>query len=117
MFSVGSYAKIKEVETNDKYSIVKITISKKDKKTGKWDTSFVAKCSFVCDAHLQRPMAEQRIKITSCGVSNCYMKDEKLEFLKAPRYVVFGYELQEENGNKTNSPILTEMIDDGDIPF
>ena len=53
MFSVDCYAKIKSVETYEKYTICKITISKKDKKTGVWDTDFVSKVTFVGDAHLQ----------------------------------------------------------------
>lgn len=117
MFSVDCYAKIKSVETYEKYTICKITISKKDKKTGVWDTDFVSKVTFVGDAHLQRPMQDQKIKITSCGVSNSYMKDGKLEFLKMPRYVVFGYELQDGQPATNTQPSLISMDDDGDIPF
>lgn len=117
MFGVGNYAKIKSVEYYEKYSLVKIVISKKDKKTGLFDTSFVGKVTFVGNAHLQRPMENQRIKIMSCGVSNSYTKDDKLEFLKNPRYVVFEYELQED-GNTVSRPTLVEVDgDDGYIPF
>ena len=117
MFSVDCYAKIKSVETYEKYTICKITISKKDKKTGAWDTDFVSKVTFVGDAHLQRPMQDQKIKITSCGVSNSYMKDGKLEFLKMPRYVVFGYELQDGQPATNTQPSLIAMDDDESIPF
>lgn len=118
MFGVGNYAKIKGVEYFEKYSLVKIVISQKDKKTNKWNTSFVGKVTFVGNAHLQRPIENQKIKITSCGVSNSYTKDDKLEFLKNPRYVIFEYELQEDSGNAKNQPNLIAM-DDGDdyIPF
>ena len=117
MFGVGCFAKIKTVETFDKYTICKIVTSKKDKKTGAWDTDFVDKVTFVSDAHLQKPMVDQKIKITSCGVSNSYVKDDKFEFLKRPRYVIFGYELQDSSTPTENSSFYTEIMDDGDIPF
>ena len=83
MFSVNSYAKIKSItETKEKYTIAKISISQKNKMTNKYETDFVANVRFVGNAHLQRPMEGQRIKILNCGVSNCYTKDEKLEFPK-----------------------------------
>lgn len=118
MFSVNSFAKIKEiVETKDNYTVCKISISKKDKKTNQYETTFIAKVTFLGDAHLQRPMADQRIKITSCGVSNCYVKDNKLEFLKVPRYVVFGYELQSDQAPTPANQLYTTNDDDGLIPF
>ena len=51
------------------------------------------------------PMKDQRIKITSCDVTNCYKdKDGNLQFTKNPQYVVFGYELQESQGASANVP-------------
>ena len=119
MFSNKSYAKIKEiVETKENTTVCKITISKKDKKTNAYETSFIGKVSFCGQAHLQKPMADQRIKITSCGVQNCYTKDNKLEFYKAPRYVIFGYELQADKQTENQTPALYSMDDDdGLIPF
>ena len=118
MFSVNSYAKIKEVEDNGKYSVCKISISKKNRQTNKYETDFVGKVRFVGDAHLQKPMAEQRIQITSCGVSNCYTKDDKLEFPKAPTYTIFGYTLQEDNNNSSASePFKLEPVENLELPF
>jgi hypothetical protein len=77
----------------------------------------VGKVRFVGQAHLQRPMADQRIKITSCGVSNCYTKDDKLEFPKAPTYTIFGYELQDSNGATASEPMRLEPIQDCELPF
>ena len=119
MFSNNSYAKIKSVENKGNYSVCKISISKKDKNTNKYDTDFIANVRFVGQAHLQKPMENQRIKITSCGVSNCYTKDEKLEFYKNPNYVIFAYELQDTNGEHTQTKSfsfeLTETSED--LPF
>lgn len=108
MFSVNSYAKIKSItETKEKYTIAKISISQKNKMTNKYETDFIANVRFVGNAHLQRPMEGQRIKILNCGVSNCYTKDEKLEFPKNPIYTVFGYELADSN---SASPIQTDTV-------
>lgn len=120
-FAVGQYAKIKEVkEVKEKYSVVKLSFSKKNKTTNQYETDFIAFASFVGDAHLQRPMENQRIKITACDVANCYVKDDKIEFLKNPRYVVYGYELQDSNGTAPQ-PIKVEqamaIADDDDLPF
>ena len=114
MFAVNNYAKIKEVEDKGNYSICKIVISKKNK-GGDYETTFSGHVRFVGDAHLQKPMADQRIKITSCGVSNCYTKDGRLLFPKAPNCVVFGYELQGQAENK-NAPIVLENLEE-DLPF
>ena len=118
MFSVNSYAKIKEVEDKGNYSVCKISISKKNKQSGKYETDFVGKVRFVGQAHLQRPLENQRIKITSCGVSNCYVKDDKLEFLNIPTYTVFAYELQEDsNGASSSEPMRLEPVSDDMLPF
>ena len=117
MFSTNVYAKIKEVEDKGNYSICKISTSKKNRTTDKYETDFIGKVRFVGDAHLQRPMANQRIKITSCGVQNCYTKDDNLEFLRIPTYIIFGYELQEDGGAvSTPNPIL-EPITEDQLPF
>jgi hypothetical protein len=117
MFSVNSYAKIKEVEDKGNYSVCKISISKKNKQSGKYETDFVGKVRFVGQAHLQRPLKDQRIKITSCGVSNCYIKDDKLEFLNTPTYTVFAYELQDNDGAISSDRPILEEIQPDQLPF
>ena len=119
MFSVNSYAKIKSItETKEKYTIAKITISQKNKMTNKYETDFVANVRFVGNAHLQRPMEGQRIKILNCGVSNCYTKDDTLEFPKNPTYTIFGYELQDSNGaSPTQSTVPAFEVDGETLPF
>ena len=105
-FGVNSYAKIKEVvEKHDNYSVCKITVTKKNKLTNEYELQFSAHCRFVGNAHKSVPMKDQRSKITSCDVTNCYKdKDGKLQFTKNPQYVVFGYELQESQGASANVP-------------
>lgn len=116
MFGNDVYAKIKSVEVKENYSLCKISTSKKNKTNNTYETDFVDKVRFVGDAHKQRPLEGQRIKITSCAVSNCYTKDNKLEFLNKPNYVIFKYELQEENEQSTR-PKFDLVIDDNQLPF
>lgn len=116
MFSANTYAKIKEiVEIKDTYTVCKISTSRKDTRTNKYETDFIGRVRFVGNAHLQRPMADQKIKITSCGCANCYVKDDKLEFLKSPNYVVFGYELADNNG--AQAVPFVEIKGDDVLPF
>lgn len=112
-FGVNCYAKIKEVvEKHDNYSVCKITVTKKNKLTNEYELQFSAHCRFVGNAHKSVPMKDQRIKITSCDVTNCYKdKDGKLQFTKNPQYVVFGYELQESQG--ASAPQFHNPYDNG----
>ena len=127
-FAVNSYAKIKEVvEKHDNYSVCKITVTKKNKLTNEYELQFSAHCRFVGNAHKSVPMKDQRIKITSCDVTNCYKdKGGNLQFTKNPQYVVFGYELQESQGasapqfhNPYDNGVNFEDLSssDSDLPF
>lgn len=122
-FSVDSFMKIKEVvDIKENYTVCKCTISKKNKVKNKTECCFSAYVRFIGNAHKQKPMADQKIKITSCDVTNCYVKDDKVEMTKNPQYVVFGYELQEQGQSVVESqdiqrPTLYTLDDDSDIPF
>ena len=105
-FAVNSYAKIKEVvEKKPNYTVCKVTVTKKNRLTNEYELQFSAHCRFVGNAHKSVPLKDQRIKITSCDVTNCYKdKDGNLQFTKNPQYVVFGYELQESKDTPTQQP-------------
>lgn len=112
-FCTNAYAKIKEVvEKQPNYTVCKVTITKKNKLTNEYELQFAAHCRFVGNAHKSVPMADQRIKITSCDVTNCYKdKDGNLQFTKNPQYVIFGYELQE--GQTPSAPMPYNPYDNG----
>lgn len=120
MFSNNSFVKIKEVQEKEKVTLCKVVSSRK-KPDGSYDTDFLATVRFVGKARLQKPLPNQRIKITSCGVENCYGTDHGLEFLKMPNYTVFAYELQEEykgeENKKSFSQAIEEIANDDDLPF
>lgn len=116
MFSNNSYAKIKNVEDKENYAICKITISSKNRQTDQYETDFVGKVRFVGKAYRQNPQVDQRIKIVSCGVANCFIKDNVLEFPKSPNYTIFDYELQDGEVTPKQKLDLTE-IEESELPF
>lgn len=107
-FSIGNYAKIKRVEDKEKYAVCKLSVSKKNKQSGKYETSFVGDVRFIGKAFDLKPQVDQRIKLTACDITNCYVKDDKLEFCKNPQYVCFDYELQ---GDSTAQPKSVSIED------
>ena len=124
-FSVGSYAKIWEVEDkNGKYALVKLSVSQKNKTTQKYETTFNGKVAFFGKAYGCRPQEGQKIKITNCDVTNkAYVKPDGTKTYPFA-FSVFEYELQEELGANTSSttnthtPTMYSLDDDeGDIPF
>lgn len=96
-FGNGAYAKIKSViKSTDKVTECKITISKKNPKTQQYELQFAGYVKFIGKAHLQRPMENQRIKIVNCDVTNAYVKNGVLEFNQKPVFIIYEYELQDE---------------------
>jgi hypothetical protein len=101
-FGSGQFMKIWEVADKGSYTEVSMSSSKKNKQTGEYETDFSSKyVRFVGKAYQQRPMKDQRIKITECAVTNVYQKNGEKQFLKNPSYVVFSYELQD-SGTQSN---------------
>lgn len=121
-FSNNSFATIKETENQGNVTKCKLTISKKDKTTGKYTCTFSGWTSFVGNAHLCKPMAGQKIKITNCDVSNGYTSsDGEQKWLTSPRYTVFSYELQGEStppSFPSSMPMdFEDLSGDDDLPF
>lgn len=118
MFGIGAYAKIKDVRQGTNYQNqpintydVKLSISVKNKKTGKYEADFIGWVRFVGKAFNMKPQVGQRIKITNCGTRNCYIKNNKIEFLNNESHTVFDYELVGEQ------PAQMVADDDLDLPF
>ncbi len=122
MFSTNSYAKIRKIIKDEKYHIdANISISHKNKITDKYEVDFMGSVTFIGNALKNMPKENDRIKITQCGVQNCYIKNDKIEFLKIPKYLIFDYELQDRDKKSEVSikNIETQMslVEDGDLPF
>lgn len=121
-FGVNAFATIKEAENKGNTTNCKLTISKKNKATGKPTCTFSGWVSFVGNAHLCKPMAGQKIKITNCDVSNGYADREgEQKWLNTPRYTVFAYELQGDISSPTFTappPVdFTELSSEDELLF
>ena len=136
-FSVGSYAKIKEVENKGNYSKAKIVISKKIKGSNpaQYVCTFAGWVTCVGNAHSKNPMAGQKIKITNCDVTNGYADKVTGEqkFMNSAQCTLFDYELDNQapmpSGNgympsgygspnfANNSPNFEELPDSDGLPF
>ena len=116
MLTVGCYAKIKSAENKGNYTVCKLTVTRKDKTTNKYETDFIGKVTFLGDAHKKTPLTDQRIKVLSIGISNCYNKDDELKFLQSPKIVCFDYELQDTPNTPTLKPLDGDFVN-GELPF
>lgn len=108
MFSTNAVAKIWKVQEKNNYALCQISTSKKNNATGKYENDFRGIARFVGKAFRQRPQENQKIRITSCGVSNSYDRETGKEYIS---FVVFDYELVLPDGK-----MITTDIEE-DLPF
>lgn len=131
MFSTGAYLKIWSVVDKGNFTEVDCSTSVKNKQTGDYETDFSHKfVRFVSNAHKKRPQADEKVKVTNCGVQNVYMQNGKKQYLKTPIYLVFDFEREasataqsgygyvpsayaDVNANFEEIP----LADNGDLPF
>lgn len=88
-----TYAKIWNIDRKEKYSVVELSVSKKNRATDQYETDFSSKfVRFVGNAHQQliNMQGNERIKIKSGDVSNHYDKEKRVTYTN---YVVFDFEL------------------------
>lgn len=100
-FRSGAYATVwsAEATTSPNVTEVRLSTSKKNKKTEEWETDFSGFCRFVADANksAMKLKKQDRIKILDCEVTTSYNKDTKREFVS---YTVFSYEMADSPAQK-----------------
>ena len=131
-FSVGSYAKIKEVEDKGKYSKAKIVISRRNPdNSSQYVCTYAGWVTMVGRAHQNRPMANQKIKITNCDITNGYIDRTGMQrFSNAPQCTIYDYELQSDlqsnaggyipnayGGNNSVANGFEDILPDSSLPF
>lgn len=81
-FRQGSFAKIWEVERREKSTKLRISISKKNKQTGQYESDFTGFVALIGKAHQDGASlaAGDTIKIGECEVTNRYDKEKKKEY-------------------------------------
>lgn len=114
-FRQGAFARIWSVNDEGKYSTANVSVSKKNKETGKYDVEFSDRyVRLVGSAHetakkLGLPTREEfdatsnkgvSVQISSCDVTNKY--DAKTEKLYT-NYVIFGFEIPDNDSGNSSS--------------
>lgn len=125
-FRSGAYAKVWDVSpVSDAVTTLRISISRKDKKTGDYVDDFsgfirVIGTAAAKNASLIKP--GDRIRLGDVDVSTRYDRDKKVEYTT---YKVFGFDNVSDNQSNSNvagdvagESILDEVdVDDQSLPF
>lgn len=113
-FSVGAYAKVWEVKDGrGNYGEARLSVSRKNKDTDEYETTFSGFVRLVGDANKNRPTEGQRIKITSCDITNFYSKEKGITYWNP---ILFGFE--DASGSRTSEGFVD--VSDGnqeEIPW
>lgn len=105
---------------------VRLSSSRKNKKTDEYEQDFSGFCTFIGDAHEAAKYLKEkdRIKILECDVGTTYDKEKKTEYVN---YKVFGFEMADGSSPvagkaATKTAKKTAFADEGevaedDLPF
>jgi len=127
-FRTGSYATIWSVESaSDTRTKARISISRKNKQTGEYDTDFSGFVDFIGTAAARKALTlkeKDRIRLGDVDVTNNYNKEKNITYTN---FKIFSFETQAEinSGSGGNSGFNTEPqravdsgeIDDSQLPF
>ena len=126
-FRTGSYATIWSVESaSDTRTKARISISRKNKQTGEYDTDFSGFVDFIGTAAARKALTlkeKDRIRLVDVDVTNNYNKEKNITYTN---FKIFSFETQAEiNSGGGNSGFNTEPqrsvdsgeIDDSQLPF
>lgn len=128
-FRTGSYATIWSVESaSDTRTKARISISRKNKQTGEYDTDFSGFVDFIGTAAAKKALMlkeKDRIRLGDVDVTNNYNKEKGITYTN---FKIFSFETQSEineSGGGGNSGYDTEPqknvdsgeIDDSQLPF
>lgn len=128
-FRTGSYATIWSVESaSDTRTKARISISRKNKQTGEYDTDFSGFVDFIGTAAAKKALMlkeKDRIRLGDVDVTNNYSKEKGITYTN---FKIFSFETQSEincSGGGGNSGYDTEPqknvdsgeIDDSQLPF
>lgn len=106
-FRQGAFAKLWKVEDKGNYSVAQVSVSRKNKDTGRYDVEFQdGFVRLVGNAHeaakgLNIPESTGlSIKITSCDVTNKYDAEKGKSYIN---FTIFGFEIPDNNGSATTN--------------
>ena len=125
-FRKDSFATVWSAEVvSDTLTKVRLSISRKNKQTGEYETDFSGFVSFVGTAAAKKAAAlkeKDRIKLGDIDVTNRYDKERNTTFTN---FKVFSFEMQGENAAAAPAAASTEPqpqvdggeVDDSRLPF
>lgn len=125
-FRVGSFAKVWSVEPkSDTNTVVRLSISRKDKQTGEYTQDFSGFVSFVGTAAAKKAAClteGARIKLGDVDVTTSYNSEKKITYTN---FKVFNFEVESSGGNSPASESTTDPqptvdsgeLDDSRLPF
>lgn len=115
-FRENAYAKVWEVKPSDRYTDARISISRK--RDGEYVQDFTGYVRLIGTAHSKAATLDEgdRIKITSCDVSNNYSKEKGITY-----YTCKVFDFENADGSKSAEPTgeffnVTGDID-AELPF
>lgn len=109
-FKNGAYAKVWEVKDgNGNYKDARMSISKKNKGTGEYETEWSGFVRLIGEAKTKAEnMTLDRIKIVSCDVTNWYSKEKGVTYTN---YAIFDLE----DASWDDSPQTETKKEDGNV--
>lgn len=127
-FRQGGYMTVWSAEPSKSGSTtrVRLSSSRKNKKTDEYEQDFSGFCTFIGQAHemAARLKEKDRIKILECDVGTTYDKEKKVEYVN---YKVFGFEMADGSTptagnvtatNKKKAALAEEgEVEEDDLPF
>lgn len=123
-FRKGAYATVWEVRNGSgNWMDVRLSISKKNRQSGEYETDFSGFARFIGDAADKASCLGERarIKIGECDVTNYYNKEKGITYTN---FAVFSFEdadggSSSGNRNQKNGGdgFMSYADDDGDLPF
>lgn len=118
-FRSGSYATIWSVDpVSDVQTKARISVSRKNKQSGEYETEFSGFVSFFGTAAAKKAAClkeKDRIKIGDCDVKTHYDKEKNITYYN---FNIFSFEVQDNNaGGNTNTSTkdVVPDVDDGEI--
>lgn len=122
-FRTGSYCTIWSVEpVSDTRTKARISISRKNRQTGEYDTDFSGFVDFIGTAAAKKAATlkeKDRIRLGDVDVTNKYVVEKNITYTN---YKVFSFETQAEidaasgaGASNTYTPAPRTPVDDGDI--
>lgn len=78
-FRTGAYARVWEKDVKEKYTSIRLSVSKKDKQTGEYVQEFngIVRCIGNAHQQMQNIVPPQNIRIGDCDVTTYYDKEKE----------------------------------------